>query len=255
MNISEITNLYNITSSDDDKILDYFTECINLNKKPDMLLNESMLYSEYEILFETTSEIIEAQHEINNLTKNIKSEKDYTEKVALLDKLSDSFKKLVNWWYKIDPNKKFKTLHFILNLSTSILLLLFTFKSIKHAGKISAKAALNINLLNGSRKAFNIKCGIIMTIIGLALNGILAFLSKKSEDLYEKINSKDLEKNIAEYDKAIDKINEIIEKTDSEEDIKKLNKIRRNYDQALYQLYKVRESLINKKKIKYNKWR
>ena len=130
MNISEITNLYNVTSSDDDKILDYLTECINLNKKPDMLLTESILYSEYEILFEATSEIIDAQHEINNLTKNIKSEKDYTKKVALLDKLSDSFKKLVNWWYKIDPNKKFKTLHFILNLSTSILLLLFTFKSL-----------------------------------------------------------------------------------------------------------------------------
>lgn len=239
--INDITNLYNMTSNED-AILDYLNECVETGIAPTDILTETITYSEYMPLFETVTELANAKNEIEKLSKEVKSKEDYKKKASLTEKVVDSFKKLMKWWYKEDPTKKFKTLHTIISLSVNIIMLIGYLKIVRTAP---------INAVNlGNRlpiKSAGLRSAISSTAIFIPIYLISKFLGDLSHNAYMKINSVDLEKNIAAYDKAIDKITDLIEKTDDEKAIKELNKTRRAYSDSLRKLYEIREEIRTKK--------
>ena len=106
------------------------------------------------------SVLIESAEEISNIKKNIndiKLEKDPEKINNIFTKMINSMRNVFNWWYKIDPDKKYKTLHTVLKILVSvlgiILVILSPGKSII-AKKIATKLPIGYEGINGVLKFF-----------------------------------------------------------------------------------------------------
>lgn len=242
-------------NNSDDYIIDLIYESIgdenNLNIIYECASESIMQFTNY-------GPIIEAVNEYNNIKKEIKNDKKYIKnnknnpkkQLDLIDKLKKICKDAFDWWYKEEPNKKFKKLRIILRICLEITFLIFMVYNpgaeiiANHAmlgslGKISRKIAykgLNIHLL----KLFNAESILLMTI-RIIYSALVSFIFKFDNDIYDDVNLKDIDLNIKEFDNAIDKLNDQIMKLDKDDKRRNiLIKSKKDLEDVLCQLEKIR---------------
>lgn len=222
-------------------------ECINniLDGKEYPLLESIELVpilSLYEPLIEAANEVAKAKKDI----ENVKDEKDLEKKAKLFDKMIESVKKAFNWWYKIDPDKKYKTLHTILKLLVAVIGIIFVFYAPGKAAlvkNIAARLPIGYDGANKVLKFFFSKSviatGIVRAIYG-KIYKVISSLDKKCEIT---ANIKDIDKSIEEYDKTIDMLNKMIEETGDPQIKMNLEKTKSEVEKALAHLIKLKERI------------
>lgn len=193
------------------------------------------------------SVLIESVDEINNTKKEIEkaeNEKDPEKKIKCIDKLTQALKNLFNWWYKIEPNKKYKTLRLVIKIIIEVIGFIIL---IYHPGKSlltkGIAARLPIGYEGGSKILQTLigKKVIAATITRTILNQIYKVLRKLNDKAELAANIEDLDKVIEEYDKAIDEINEMLENTGDPQIKMSLEKSKKELEQTLKYLIKLRE--------------
>lgn len=228
--------------------LDIFLEMLEIKINSDEY-NNTLLenfnitkeFNEYFPLLESIDIINDTKKDIQSITKN---ESD----VNIFNKFVKPIKKLLIWWYKIEPDKKFKTLHLVLNILVNVLLFIV---SIFISGKIT-KSVKNTKLVSNIpdksiklpllKNPLSIKSILIMTIIDTALNYIYNFLSKLLNKLEYNINKDDLDKNIKKFDESIEKINKQLDNEKLSNDVReKLISDKDKISNCLSKLIKLKE--------------
>ena len=218
----ELESLLNesIYLNDKDRVFDTLFEMLSVKLDIDEYIPESLsenvsmshIFNRYIPLIEAVDEITEAK---NNLSK-LKSS-DSEEKEGILKKCMKSFKRLIDWWYKIEPNKKFKMLHIILKILVSIVSFVAElYISSKITNKVlNTKVVNNMpdKIINIGKRERSIKKTIISLVLNLGMGRIIDFITSITSDKIKiAVNKKDLDKNIKEIDSSIDKINEKLSK-------------------------------------------
>lgn len=267
MDINALSLEYDIVSSknSEETLLNYIYESIdnaNLNLFP-LLESCGDLVSKYSVLIEAVDELHTIETEANELAK---SESDTDEKkMGIIKKAITSIKNLFNWWYKEEPDKKFNTLRIILKISLQILNIIVVIwapgraaitktltrsKAGEAVGKIAYKGSKKI-----PKKLFS-QSAILTTIVRVGYGQALKFINSIDNAAYEKINLNSIDHNIKSYDAAIDKINDMIEKTEAEPVKNELIATRKSLESSLAALIKIKEKRdmkIKKKEEKQNK--
>ena len=79
---------------------------------------------------------------------------------------------------------------------------------------------------------------------------MISFIRKIDKAIYSSINSKDIEAKIQAYDKAVDRFNNLIEKTDDPTEKKVLIESKKNMEDSLAELIKLKNDAdkLNAKK-------
>lgn len=231
------------------------------------ILNESIGYNpnlkEYSILLESAKEIKDCEKSI----KDLKIESD-DKKESVVKKLIDSLKKLSDWYFKADPDKKFKTFHIILRLIVNILLVILPIiypygnivKVVSNTkfGKMIPNIHLPRKLKPDSflhkvlskfiitaikdNRVVIVREGIVLTLIRTLLLTISQSLRKIISNIEIKSNIKDIDKNIKALDNAIDEYNRMIESSNSDVVINDLKEQRRALEDTLAKLIRIKES-------------
>ena len=208
--------------------------------------------STYSVLIESVNEIKKTEKEINEA----KGEKDPEKKIKFIDKIIQSVKNLFNWWYKIEPDKKFKTLHTILKILVKvialIILIYYPEKALLTKG-IAARLPIGYE---GSNKILQIlisKKVIAATIVRSIINQIYKVIGSLNKKAEFSANIKDIEKSIAEYDKAIDEINKLLEETGDPQIKMNLEKTKKDLEDTLRLLIKIKEDYDKESEKKNNK--
>ena len=235
----------------------------------DSILTEAAEYDDDNIYY--LNEAVDELKEIDSIKKEIKNSKDIDD--GKLNKLISKVKNAVNntlkWYYKIEPNKKFKALHtvlrglgYVFNIGLSTFIGISTayssyytigyIKDQRDYRKISETRNKLHKMVEGKImdpakskefkkefKKYNInrnvaKTCIIIAIITAAVVTLVAGLRKYSN---EKFNMTDYDSNEKEIQSQIDKINKQISKAgDNQELISHLNKLKNEYFALLVQL-------------------
>lgn len=254
MNISryyEIESSLNesICSNDYIKSLDILLEMLSIKMDIDDYLPISLVenvciannFSEYMPLIEATDAISSIEKDLSELSKSDNKEN----KDNILKKCVKTFKSVVDWWYKIEPNKKFKTLHTVLKLLVKILM----FVADIYIADVVTKKVLDTKtiskipdkVLKFGNKDISIKGNIIKLLTGYGLGKISDFVKSLTVQKMEfNINKKDLDKNISELDKGIDKLNNIISKTNDSEMRNSLIKTKTELENTLSELMRLK---------------
>ena len=252
----ELESLLNesIYLNDKDRVFDTLFEMLSVKLDIDEYIPESLsenvsmshIFNRYIPLIEAVDEITEAK---NNLSR-LKSSDD-KEKESILKKSMRSFKRLIDWWYKIEPNKKFKMLHIILKILVAIALFVAElYISSKVTNKVlNTKVVNNMpdKIINIGKRERSIKKTIISLVLNLGMGRIIDFITSITSDKIKiAVNKKDLDKNIKEIDSSIDKINEKLSKEYDEETRISLIKTKKELSDTLSKLIKLKDN-INKK--------
>lgn len=239
------------TSKESDKLM---MEAINKFVDSDLLvfpLNESIelapQFSNYIPLIESIEELKDIENDI----KDAKNETDLDKKGNILSRLTKSIKKLIDWWYKIEPDKKFNSLRSILKILLSALVLILSIKNpkMKEGSKRLAKKLpvgtdnkpFDIGMIGKDSaktiaKSIFSKETIAASIIAIAFQKLLEGLEKIDKLIEYNVNKEDLDKNIKYFDETIDKINDMIEVCDNPDIKKELIKSRENAKKSLARL-------------------
>ena len=228
------------------------------------VMNESINYNPdlkyYFPLLESVKELKDCEESIKELKENKDDEK-------VIDKLLISLKKVWDWYFKADPDKKFKTFHIILRICINLLIFILPIiypygnivKSISHS-KIGMKIP-NIHLprkLKPNSILHKIIDKIIITTVhkgrvvivreGIILNAIRTIIigacKAFSEIIHKaeiKSNLKDIDANIKYLDTMIDSYNKMIEESNSDVVIKDLKQQRSVLEDTLAKLIKIKE--------------
>ena len=242
----------------------------------DSILTEAAEYDNDNMYY--LNEAVDELKEINSIKKEIKNSKDIDDGKLnkLISKVKNAVNNLLKWYYKIEPNKKFKALHTVLvgfNIVLSIALSAAvgasvsfgTYNAITYANEQrytnrvfkaaeavaddfrkrgmdvnfdskGAKKAVRKNSIYGKRA----KKYIIITILLTALVALVGELRKYSN---EKFNMADYASNEKEIQSQIDKIDKQISKSgDNQELISHLNKLKNKYFALLIQLRTMKNS-------------
>ena len=245
-----VLNMSNMLYNSDD-IDSTIIECIDAKiDGKEYPLNESIDFCpkllEYSILIESVDEIANIKKE----AKNIKNEKDPEKINNIFDRIIKSVKKAFNWWYKVDPEKKHKTLHTILKILVSVLSIIFV---IWGPGKkviiknVAARLPIGYEGANGVLKFFFSKTRIAAILVGTIYGEILQVIHNIDSRIEAVVNTKDIDKSIEEYDKAIDMLNDMIQEIGDPQIKMHLQKSKDNAEKALSDLIKIKER-VNKKK-------
>lgn len=232
---------------DSDDIDSAIIECIynNLIRKENYPLTEAsnlIDMSNYQILIESVDDINKVEDDISKT----KSEDDPEKKENLLKRVVTSLTKVWNWWYKVDPDKKFKTLHLVLRIVikvVALILIIYAPGNSAIAKNIAGRLPVQIGYKGtkkvlqkiASREAISIR---ITKTIYSQLVLIIKSLNDKAEF---KANVKDIDKAIAEYDATIDKLNDLIEQTGDPQIKMSLEKSKKDVEKALATLIKMKE--------------
>ena len=239
------------------------------------ILTESISYTDSSDVYLLT----EAADEINDITKitnEVKKDKNNLDE-SKLKKISQKIKKsidnLLKWYYKIEPNKKFKALHTVLyglesalNVMTLLISLIVAPTGVgistgsmvqnsllarlinkQHPGSIGDHAKGVAKESNKPHKKFLV-ISLIAGIISAALLKILTSLRSYSD---EKFNATDCEANIKSLKKQINKIDEQIKKYNSTDDknlVISLQKMKKSYTDCLGQLELIKEQYSKESK-------
>ena len=175
-------------------------------------------FSEYMPLIEAADQIASAQKDLSELSKN----GDSKQKENLLKRCVAKFKALIDWWYKIEPDKKFKTLHTVLKILVKIL---FIVADIYVADIVTSKvlgtkavSKLPDKTFKIGKRNVSIKKNVIKFVTGYGLGKVSDFAKTiTTEKMRFNVNKKDLDKNISELDKNIDKLNNMISEVNDPE--------------------------------------
>ena len=248
-----VLNMSNMLYNSED-IDDTIIECIDakLDGK-EYPLNESIEFCpkllEYSVLIESVDEISNVKKDI----KNIKNEKDPKKINNILDRITKSVRDAFNWWYKVDPEKKHKTLHTILKLLVVVLTIILI---IWGPGKgiiiknIAARLPIGYEGAKGVLAFFFSKTRIAAILVSTIYAKILSVIHKIDLKIEESVNAKDIDKSIKEYDKAIDILNDMIKEVGDPQIKMHLEKSKKNVEESLSELIRIKERINKKKKKK-----
>lgn len=205
-------------------------------------------FNMYIPLIESIDEIKEISKDINKLD----SEKDLEKKTGLIEKINQSIKKLFDWWFKIEPNKKYKTLRTVLKTLLSIIGIIILIKMPGSKALIVNAAARLPGYTGPSKVLYGLfgRVTIATALIALCYKKVREFIKGLNDKAYQSINSKDIELNINEMDKSIDKLNDLIQITTNAEEKSKLIDMRNDTEDALRELIRCRNQIENDKKPK-----
>lgn len=239
------------------------------------ILTESISYTDSSDVYLLT----EAADEINDITKitnEVKKDKNNLDE-SKLKKISQKIKKsidnLLKWYYKIEPNKKFKALHTVLyglesalNVMTLLISLIVAPTGVgistgsmvqnsllarsinkQHPGLIGDYAKEVAKESNKPHK----KILVISLIAGIISTALLKILTSLRSYSNEKFNVPDCEANIKSLKKQINKIDEQIKKCDSTDDKKlviSLQKMKKSYTDCLGQFELIKEQYSKESK-------
>ena len=225
-----IESIYNLIDSED-KLLVSLTESIETDTN----------ISKYVPL-------IESVDNINDLSKDAKDIKDEKGAIKFLDKVTTSLKKLFDWWYKEDPDKKCQTLRIVLKSAMKLLSLILTLyvPSKVMAPKIlnsgAGKAISKVAYSGGSKllNRFFSKKAIATTIALVGFTEIETMIKSIDHSIYVRMNSKDLDANIKEYDITIDKLNNMLDDKNNEPVKKQLEAMKASTEKSLAALMKIK---------------
>lgn len=174
------------------------------------VLTESIGYiSEYKWL----SPLYESAMDISDLEKEYKNIND-ANKNSFFKKCITKLKKLIDWWYKEEPDKQFKTLRTVLKASLKIFGLIIMIYA--PGTKFVSSRIIGYKGANKILKYFLSSKSIAHGIMTSFYANILKTINNISNKKYESINSKDIDNNIKQFDAEIDSLNDKIEKADSE---------------------------------------
>ena len=239
------------------------------------ILNESISYtdsSDVYLLTEAADELNDIK-KITNEAKKDKKNLDEDKLKKISQKIKKSVDNLLKWYYKVEPNKKFKALHTVLYglecvldvVALAISLVAAPIGIAMSAGNIVQNSLL-ARLINkqhpgsigdhakGVAKEFNkphkkfLVISLIAGIISAALLKILTSLRSYSD---EKFNATDCEANIKSLKKQINKIDEQIKKYNSTDDknlVISLQKMKKSYTDCLGQLELIKEQYSKESK-------
>lgn len=250
----ELAKYYNSDNNDDIIIESIYNKLCG--KETTLLESISDQYTEnYKILIESVDVITTAEKEIKDAEKDKDNDKEET-KIGVINKCVKAIKNVWDWWYKVDPNKKFKTLHLILKIlikALEIYILVVSPGKAVIAKNIEARLPNNFGYKGNSKilTAIASKSAIAVTLTRTIYSQILSFLSKINSYNEFKANIKDIDKSIKEYDEAIDKINDLLEKAGDPQIKMNLEKTKSDLEKSLAMLIKIKEK--NAKKINKNK--
>jgi hypothetical protein len=212
-------------------------------------LNESIeilpRLSEYSVLIESVDEITNVKKEI----KNIKNEKDPEKINNIFDRIIKALKNAFNWWYKIDPEKKHKTLHTVLKLLVSVLGIIFVIWGPGKAAiikNVAARLPVGYEGTNGVLKFFFSKTKLASIMVASIYGEILKVIHNIDTRIEAAVNTKDIDKSIKEYDKAIDMINEMLSEVGDPQIKMHLEKTKANIEKSLSDLIKIKERIEKK---------
>lgn len=251
-NLISFINELNSSTDTDHIIIESIDKIIDGEEVLANVLIESTEYidtiKEYIPLIEAAQDINSIKKDIDNTNEKLSTEKDIKNKENLLVKLSKQIKKAIDWWYKVDPNKKHATAHTILKMLVNILIWVTIeiivnkkLKNVKFVKDFAEKLPFGYEGKNKNLKNLFSRVSIVSSFIGTALSSIISLIFKADDYIEYKINEKDLDLNIEKLDKAIDKINDELE--DCYDDIKRhaLLENKKNMETALSQLIKMKE--------------
>ena len=211
--------------------------------------------AEYDGSMYYLNEAVDELKEINSIKKEIKNSKDIDDK-----KISTKIKNVINntlkWYYKIEPNKKFKALHTVLRILNKLINLILYLTNIIPAYYVGANTyAIRKDFKNivtgkfkkrggfsrGSRQAGGAALYMILT-------STLIVLSKSIKQYSNiKFNISDYDNNVKEIQSQIDIIDKHIKKSDNNKQINHLNKLRNEYSNMLEDLRNMKEKYDKKK--------
>lgn len=203
--------------------------------------------SEYSILIESAEEISDVKKEI----KNIKNEKDPEKINNIFDRITKAVRNAFNWWYKVDPEKKHKTLHTILKLLVAVLSIIFVIwgpGKVAIVKNVAARLPIGYEGANGVLKFFFSKTKIASIMVSTIYGQILKVINNIDSRIEVAINVKDIDKSIKEYDKAIDMINDMLSEVEDPQIKKELEKTKENIERSLRDLMKIKERIDKNKK-------
>lgn len=209
-------------------------------------INVINLFNEYLPLIEAVELVNSDKDSSSDSDSNNNSEGDTKKKKEFIAKCADSVRKLIDWWYKIEPDKKFKTLHLILKIVVQLVSAVVSFVLISKVSKqvagIDIIKSIPDKRIKFSHVDISIKNNVIYTIVSTAISAITGFVKGLSNKVEYVVNKKDLDKNISEMDKSIDKINDLLGKTDDVNEKKRLQKTKSDLSECLAKLIKLRDN-------------
>jgi hypothetical protein len=200
------------------------------------ILNEAISFmDEYKWL----KPLHESVSDISDLEKDLtKLNDDSKEKETLLKKCINKLKSLYNWWYKEEPDKKFKTLRIVLKISFKLLgiILILTAPGkkliAKHIIPYTGSNKILKKLITSKKIAYSLTSSFYMNIINT--------FNKIEKQNIENVNMKDIDKIIKEIDSQIDLLYNKLE-TCSDEDKDLLLKQKKELENVLAKLIKIKD--------------
>ena len=233
----------------------------NMEYDIDSLLTEAIEYDDSNNIV-YLNEAVEDLKEINEIKNEIKDTKSLDD--AKINKITTKVKNTVNnllkWYYKIEPEKKFRALHTVLKgLDTifsiaSIYIGCFfglrtTYTGLNYLDekmtlkRISlSKAGLDIKAKNTPRSR-EFKKYAILTILTIAVTSISASIRRNANIKY---NISDFDNNIHVIKSQINKIDTQIKNAgDDKKLVDQLNKLKSKYDSMIDQLINMKDSYGN----------
>ena len=191
-------------------------------------VNVINLFNEYLPLIEA-AELVNSDKDNSSDSDSNNSEGNTKKKKEFIAKYTNSVRKLIDWWYKIEPDKKFNSFVLISKVS-------------KQVAGIDIVKSIPDKRIKFSHVDISIKNNIIYTIVSTAISVITGFIKGLSNKIEYAVNKKDLDKNISEMDKSIDKINDLLGKTDDVNEKKRLQKTKSDLSECLAKLIKLRDN-------------
>ena len=231
----------------------------NMEYDLDSLLTEAVEYDDTDNII-YLNEAVEDLKEINAIKNEIKEKKtlDDTKVNKITTKVKNAVNNLLKWYYKIEPEKKFRALHTVLKgLDTvlsiaSIYISYFlgsktTYTGLNYLGEKTAlkrisKAGLDIKAKNTPRGR-KFKKYAILTILTIAVTSISASIRRNANIKY---NISDFDNNINAIKSQINKIDTQIKNAgDDKELIDQLNKLKGKYNSMINQLINMKDLYDN----------
>jgi hypothetical protein len=227
--------------------------------------------------------LLETIDEVKKNIDDIHKEPDEEKKNGIIQKTINSFKSLISWFFKEDPNKKFKTLHIVIKLGIKIIFALYfanmtmgpLTSKLKDTNilKKGAKAISKVDIIGKGVNAVNDKVMATAAVkkVSKAMPKVLGMKTKKlirsiitgmemtlisykkdvNDKIYDSVNSKDLDNNIKRYNQNIKEFDKIIDETkDNEEFVNEIKSIRERYEKALANLILLKVAHMKKDKRK-----
>lgn len=243
-----------IINKNDTYIIDFLCECIS-DEDTFSVLEECAVYP----LLESTEyrEATDFTKEYNELKKELKSigSDDYDKQTGVINKITSYVKRLYNWWFKAEPDKKFKTLRLVIKILLFITMLVITYRFTRYGTKLIANHLLPTPHIGAAARKIGYKGvkkipkklfsaeAILRTVVSLAFDSIQRIVIDIYYKCEDKVNLKDIDANIEAYDHALDKLNNLMCEYKDEIDEKRMTSLKKqksSIEDTLAKLIKIK---------------